>query len=73
MSAKAPTRGYVRKNCHPKNRLDSFHDRQCTTTEYEFAKYVWVKRGCKNWEDYFKMYPASDVLMLLDIICKENG
>ena len=49
---------------------DSLRDRQCTTADYEFAKRVWAKGGCKNGWDYCKMYLASDVLTLCDIVCK---
>ena len=38
----------------------SLHDRQCTTADYKFAKQVWAKGGCKNGEEYCKMYLASD-------------
>jgi hypothetical protein len=51
---------------------DSFRDHQCTTADYEFAKRVWTKGGRKNGWDYCKMYLASDVVALLDIICKNT-
>jgi hypothetical protein len=51
---------------------DSLYERQCTTVDYEFAKRVWAKGGCKNGWDYCRLYLASDVLTLLDIVCKNT-
>jgi hypothetical protein len=36
------------------------------------AKRVWAKGGYKNGLDYCKMYLASNVLTLLDIVCKNT-
>jgi hypothetical protein len=52
---------------------DSLRDRQCTTANYEFAKRVRAKIRCKNGWGYCKIYLASDVLTLLDIVCKKMG
>ena len=51
---------------------DSLHDRSCTPEEYSFAKKVWAAGGCKNGFDYCKLYLSSDVLTLLDIMCKNT-
>ena len=51
---------------------DSLHDRQCTTANHGFTIKVWVKGGCENEKDYCKTYQASDVLMFLDIVCKNT-
>ena len=51
---------------------DSLHHRQCTTADHRFTIKVWVKEGSKNESDYCKIYQASDVLMFLDIVCKNT-
>ena len=51
---------------------NSLTDSECTVEDYEFAKRVWSKGGCKNGWDYCRMYLASDVLTLLDIVCKNT-
>ena len=40
---------------------NSLTDSQCTNVNFEFAKRVWAKGGCKNGWNYFEMYLASDV------------
>jgi len=51
----------------------SIQDRECATSDNEFAIKVWTKRGCNNGEDYCKMYLASNVLTSLDTVCKNTG
>jgi hypothetical protein len=36
-------------------------------TEYEYAKSVWEKAGCKTMHDYHDIYLKTDVLLLADI------
>ena len=47
---------------------DSFHDRQCTLNEYNFAKMVWAKCGCKNGAENYKLYLSCYLLILSDIV-----
>ena len=51
---------------------NSLTNSECTAEEYEFAKKVWSKGNCKNGWDYCRLYLASDVLTLLDIVCKNT-
>ena len=39
---------------------------------FRFAKRAWKKGRCKNGWDYCKIYLASDLLTLLDILCKNT-
>jgi len=50
----------------------SLHDPYYTTANFEFAKTDRTKEGCKNGADYCKKYLVSDVLTLLDIVCKHT-
>ena len=51
---------------------NSLTNSECTAEEYEFAKKVWAKGNCKNGWDYCRLYLASDVLTLLDIVSKNT-
>ena len=51
---------------------DSFHNRLCTTADYDFAKKAWDKGGSKNGKDHCRTYLASVILTLLDIVCKNT-
>jgi hypothetical protein len=57
------------KTSHPPkgafySKLNNTH---ISDTEYEYAKSVWEKAGCKTMHDYHDIYLKTDVLLLADI------
>jgi hypothetical protein len=52
----------------PKGAFYSKLNNTCISdTEYEYAKSIWEKAGCKTICDYYNIYFKTDVLLLADI------
>jgi hypothetical protein len=46
---------------------DKLNGKDCKEEDYEYAKAVFVKTGCKNLGDYTEKYMINDVLLLADV------
>jgi hypothetical protein len=40
---------------------------ECVQADYDYAQLVWTSFGCRTFEDYLKLYLASDVYQLADV------
>ena len=40
---------------------------ECSQEDYDYAQRVWTAFGCRTFEDYLKLYLASDVCQLADV------
>ena len=49
------------------NFFSTLRGEECSQEDYDYAQRVWTAFGCQTFEDYLKLYLASDVCQLADV------